>query len=359
MRKVYFALVLSLSAPIAFAHHSFVADYDNSAPGTVVGVVSNYLDINPHPRFWIAVEQADGSVVTWEAQGQRAGVPISNGDRIQVTGYLHRRQANSIYVTAMELADAGIIENPTLNPGEVRSSEAPVENFVSYAEQFADYGNPVYPVDITGDWNQRYRGAISINDLMPQPIPFTESGLAAYQSNQYYGADVGLRCLNTGLARLLSGPSVMKIYAAGPQYFFHYSLGQQAFRIINMNGDEAPEDLPLSDFGYSNGYWDGNVLVIETTHLKPMWLDVTGIASSGAETTVIERYRLIENGLALERHMTFYDPYYSEPLSRIRYSGRAAATPLTDGKGCDPDPFYFDLWNEGTLDQWFDRQFGS
>lgn len=352
-------LALASVASTVLAHHSFVADYDNAKPGTVTGVISNYLDINPHPRFWIDVTQPDGTLVTWEAQGQRAGAEIAIGDLIEVSGYLHRRQENSIYVTEMQLSDGVTLENPTLDPGDIRSSDAPVENYVSYAEEFAAYGNTEHPVDITGDWSQRYRGMISINDLSPQPIPFTAAGREAFQKNQAYGSDPGLRCMNTGLARLLSGPSVMKIYEVGPLYIFHYSQGQQAFRLIYMDGRQAPENHALSNFGFSTGHWDGDTLVIETTHLKPMWLDVTGLMSSGEQTRLVETYRIIEQGLALERKMTFHDPFYSEPLTRTRYSGRAAHAPLADSKGCDPDPFYFDLYNEDSLESWFEQQIGE
>lgn len=348
-------------ASIAEAHHSFVADFDNREIVELQGTVNRMVPINPHPRIWLDVMQSDGELITWELQGSRGATDdLQVGSVVSVRGYAHRRQDYSLYVDTVALNDNLVVDNNDLGAGQERDGVEIAQEIVSYAElAYPDRGTR-WPRDISGDWNQRFRGLISIDDLTPNPIPFTDEGFAVYQTNQEFGKDPGLRCLNTGLARLFSGPSVMKIYEVGPKYIFLYSLGDRAHRTIHMDGTPPPDDLALSDFGYSTGYWDeDDRLIVETTHLKPMWLDVTGIESSGSDTRVIETYELDENGETMKRTMSFYDPYFSEPLTRVRYASRAEPRPLSDGKGCDPDPFYRDLQVEGTLSDYFNAKFDA
>jgi hypothetical protein len=76
---------------------------------------------------------------------------------------------------------------------------------------------------------------------------------------------------------------------------------------------------PREFSGDSIGHWDGNTLVVETTRYKePIWLDPVGTPAS-EDAVITRRLRKIENGQALEMHITVDDPkYYTMPWSYER-----------------------------------------
>jgi hypothetical protein len=76
---------------------------------------------------------------------------------------------------------------------------------------------------------------------------------------------------------------------------------------------------------------------------------------SGDGTRIVERYRVSDDGLSIDRTMTIYDPYYSEPLVRQRYSARSDGLEVAEQAPCDPDSYYRDLDASGRLQEHFNR----
>ena len=52
---------LCLAAPPTLAHHSFAAEFDYDATGTIEGEVVEVLFVNPHVRYFVAVIDAEGT----------------------------------------------------------------------------------------------------------------------------------------------------------------------------------------------------------------------------------------------------------------------------------------------------------
>ena len=93
--------------------------------------------------------------------------------------------------------------------------------------------------------------------------------------------------------------------------------------------------------------------MIETTHLAPGWLDGSGYQMSGdADTRILERWTVAEDGLTIDRTMTIHDKLYTEPLVRTRGSQRADSTnELIESPPCDPNSHYRDLFERGLLEE--------
>jgi hypothetical protein len=70
-----------------FAHHSFNAEYDDTKPVTVTGVVTKVEWQNPHIWFFLDAKGADGTVTHWAFSGGAPGQLMRRGitkDVIQV-----------------------------------------------------------------------------------------------------------------------------------------------------------------------------------------------------------------------------------------------------------------------------------
>jgi glyoxylase-like metal-dependent hydrolase (beta-lactamase superfamily II) len=95
----------------------------------------------------------------------------------------------------------------------------------------------------------------------------------------------------------------------------HYISTYEQTRTIWMDGRPHPSAYaPHTFMGFSTGRWEGNHLVVTTTHLKQGWLRRNGVPESD-QTTMVERF--IRHDKYLTHVAIISDPVYlSEPLVR-------------------------------------------
>jgi hypothetical protein len=148
------------------------------------------------------------------------------------------------------------------------------------------------------------------------------------------------------LPYILSGPTRLRISAqrdgnterivAFNQYIGLW--GQD--RTIWVDGRPHPPAVaPHSWMGFSTGVWEGNTLVVRTTHIKQGWVRRNGVPESDLVTTT---ERFTRHGDILAYVIYIKDPIYlTEPLVRsrnfVRMSGLGegnwiAATPCEPGE---------------------------
>src|SRR5262249_55680292 len=94
----------------------------------------------------------------------------------------------------------------------------------------------------------------------------------------------------------------------------YISTYEQA-RTIWMDGRAHPSDYaPHTFMGFSTGVWEGNILTVNTTHLKQGWLRRNGVPESD-QTTLVEHF--IRHEKILTHVAIISDPVYlAEPLIR-------------------------------------------
>ena len=76
--KTCWLWIAALAVP-AFGHHSFNAEYDESKPVSVTGVVTKVEWQNPHIWFYVDETKADGSVTHWAFSGGAPGQLMRRG----------------------------------------------------------------------------------------------------------------------------------------------------------------------------------------------------------------------------------------------------------------------------------------
>jgi glyoxylase-like metal-dependent hydrolase (beta-lactamase superfamily II) len=105
--------------------------------------------------------------------------------------------------------------------------------------------------------------------------------------------------------------------------FKHYISTYEQTRTIWMDGRPHPSEYaPHTFMGFSTGRWEGNALVVTTTHLKQGWLRRNGVPESD-RATMTERF--IRHDKYLTHLAIITDPVYlTEPM--VRTSDFAIAT---------------------------------
>jgi len=116
------ALLAQPGAPLA--HHSFAAEFDYERVGDIEGTVIEVLFVNPHARYFIAVEDGEGNEVIWDAQTRSPNALIRSGwsrdtirlgDRVTLHGNLGIGDTRKIWILEARFA-SGRIVRPTEEP---------------------------------------------------------------------------------------------------------------------------------------------------------------------------------------------------------------------------------------------------
>ena len=140
-------------------------------------------------------------------------------------------------------------------------------------------------------------------------------GLAASDSAQETMAefdrsvdDPSMRCIAPGLIRTAESRAPIELVEKDHQVLILYE-SFNVLRRVHMDGRRVPEWMPFSPVGYSVGAWQGDELVVETTHLTPHLLNDDGFPFSGdPDARIVERYR--SSGDRLELEFTVEDPVH-------------------------------------------------
>lgn len=343
-----------------YAHHSFAAEFDANKKGDITGVITHIWFSNPHVRYRLEVTNKDGSKDQWvlqlgsvtslRHQGWNANT-LKIGEHITASGNFGRDGAKKLWTRSVKTADGKVL-------GVFGSKKGPDPNTID-ADPNAHYGygivNQNNPIDITGAWRNNYHWHVTVNDLAPKPTPFTAKGKQLFAGTKHFD-DYALRCLALGLPRVFGSPYNMEIVDAGSHYVMLF-VEHNTIRRVWMDGRKAPPNYPATSMGFSVGHWEGNTLVIETTHLLPGWLDGSGLPMSGKDTRIVERWKVGDDHLSIDRTMTVYDPvYYAQPLVRHRGSARGNSVEIIEQGSCDPDSYYQDLLDAGQLKQHFSKE---
>ena len=177
---------------------------------------------------------------------------------------------------------------------------------------FLHPGAPVHAqADLEGIWvvnRGRTRGPPGEDE-----IRYTPAGRAEWER---FGADVdpSFRCIMPGIPRGFTDPYPIEIIQQDHQIVILHEYYHQVRRIF-MDGRQAPAYWPNTLGGYSTGHWEGETLVVRTTHMSPdNLMDIHGRPFSGAaDTYVIERFT--RDGELLSRIAEVHDPtYYEAPF---------------------------------------------
>jgi hypothetical protein len=185
-------------------------------------------------------------------------------------------------------------------------------------------------IDITGEWAPLvHEDPLERRGSAPLPADFTGLPLSEGARQWALSWDASRlsvlqhQCQAHALPYMLSAPTLLRIVAErdlNSQRVLAYAQylaegGQQ--RRIWVDGRAGPPDVaPHSWMGFSSGVWEGNTLVVRTTHIKQGWIRRNGVPHSDRVTTT---ERFTRHGDMLTYVIYIQDPVYlSEPIVSSR-----------------------------------------
>jgi len=117
---------LFLAVSVAFAHHSFAAEFDFAKQVTLKGTITKVEWTNPHTYFYIDAKGENGKVENWAVEGGAPNVlyrqgwkpdTLKVGDQVTVVGSRAKNGSNLANATSFVLADGRCVFAGTSGPG--------------------------------------------------------------------------------------------------------------------------------------------------------------------------------------------------------------------------------------------------
>ena len=309
--KFVVAVVAAWIALPAAGHHSakiFDAETVLALPGTVI----QFNWANPHTYIHIETQNDTGELVEWEIETDPVPIlarsgwtreSIQPGDRVLIRARPDsNRQRNHALLVSIEKEDGSVLSSRSYflrNPDDQQS--------LAHASDFSglwELRNEDYDRYYAG-W-----GAITLTEK-------GEVGSAEYNVRMDSPA---AQCIAAPLPSILVAPYLNEIQISEDVIVIRNERFN-AERIIYLDGRGHPESGERSNQGHSIGWWEGEVLVIDTTHFSDHRAPISGQQGnegvpSGAFKHVVERYTLSEDGTRILIDFTLEDPeYLAEPFS--------------------------------------------
>ena len=289
--RLILALGVGLAAMPVWAHHELAAEFDDQRPVTLKGTVTKFEWNNPHVYFFVDVQDARGSIANWAlelaspSELKNSGwsrESLQVGDLVTVEGNLARdgtklAQAKTVIVPSGKRLSAPTSEVLPAAPRPAGASKP--------APRWPD-GHPrlgAAPGE-TGYWANPSAGSLvettagengmNANGLLANlgdagkvaPFQSWAKGLYEYRQRTLLKDDPMVSCLPPGGPRMFQVPHGVKVLEQPDRQriFIMSGGGNHNWRLIYLDGRPLPtsEDVSPTYFGYSDGKWEGDTLVV-------------------------------------------------------------------------------------------------
>lgn len=326
MRFVLAVVLLSISA-VSLAHHGYGGRYDQTRVAELEGEVVRKLWQNPHIR--LSIKDANGDV--WALEGGTASNLISAGfttdlvnigDHIRVAGFpsmVGRKEMivrNILLPSGSEMVmdpsrigprwqttDLILGQNPPrVTVGDASAPELGIfRTWITVTRDPASKG--IFPEAANADLVWRY-------PLTPEAYAMVESFDAATDNplKEY--------CIGKGMPMIMDQPFATVFTDHGHRIVLQLEEFD-AVRTIHMTEIAPPTES--SKFGFSTGYWDGETLVVETSHISWPFFSQIGVPQT-EQSTMVERFTPVDQGARLNYQLIAKDPeVFTEPVVLSKY----------------------------------------
>jgi len=315
---------ISVWPATGYTHHSFAASFDVDADVELEGEVLAVRWRNPHIEFDILTVDEAGEEQIWMIESlapsglRRRDIVdpfVSVGDRVRVAGNPGRRQARNLYVSNLLTASGEELILRGANEAEPRFTDRRREETgATYATE-GDGSRP--ELGLFRVWSTPSVSPFPFPEDVNPALAFTDFPLTAAAREILSDFDAIddnpiNNCALKGMPTIMEQPYPMQFIERDGNIVMHMEE-YDTMRVFHMNASGV-EPVP-GILGHSVGRWEGNTLIVETTHLTWGWFDTVGIPLS-EDASILERFTLAENGSRLDWTMRVTDPAtFTEPVA--------------------------------------------
>ena len=292
-RSKLVAALFLITLPVA-AHHSR-AIYDQERIVAIEGVVTQYEWTNPHVYLYVEAQNDSGNAVLWELESQVTTImrrrgwsrdTFAPGDRITVRANPARDSSRNIALVA-SVEKAGVTFSGLA--ADLDGSESSSDR--------ADNLSGIWEVPVTP--LIRY-----FSD--PSSWPLTTKGAEAVESYDDRTMNPQIQCIARTAPWLMIFTGVHKI-EVGDNLLSIRTEYDTVERTVHM--DLASHDgAAVTHQGHSIGWWEDEVLVIDTTHFADLRSGSARGVQSGPQKHLVERFELNPDHTSLTYRFELEDP---------------------------------------------------
>ena len=308
---------------VALGHHAANTYFDVTTIIEVRGVIIDVKWQNPHIGFTLKTGKADGEERVWSVESnsvstlRQLGVTpdlLRIGDVVTVAGWPPRQAGNRmagnhvLLPGGQELVLRGSGEKYFSEGSDQRYTVADID--ARESADAADLGLFRVWSTIAGDPNQ--------DRFWEQGYPLTEAAIAGQAAWDPVADNPAIRCEPKGMPSIMDPPYPMELTDQGDVIV----IRQEEFdtvRTVYMNPGDVQSDPEPSLLGNSVGHWEGDTLVVSTSHISWPIFDTRGVPQS-FQARYEERFTVSENGKRLNYTIDITDPVnFTEPIRLDRF----------------------------------------
>jgi len=329
------AALLIITLPLA-AHHGNFAIYDVGRDFTLQGVVTKFEWANPHVYIQLETENDAEEGVVWIIEASSANTltrlgwsprSLAPGDQVIVAAHPPRNPDRQ-----RALADSVLKEDGTFL--SIRSESRDDVGVLAEVELVVvDPSTPIVANDLSGRWLTRWDPDVGSQTLRPQTSwVLTDKGIAGVEGyddsdNPYkdcIGQPVPFQMIWVYLTSIEIGEEVTLIRRES-----------SADRTVYMNAN-SHDGVPYTNLGHSIGWWEDDVLVVDTAHFADHRTGNGWKLPSGQEKHLVERFELSPDRTSLNYTFRLEDPeYLAESVTGTLELIYRPDLPMVD-EPCDP-----------------------
>ena len=317
------AAAASLAAVPSLAHHSAVGRYDAASILEVEGEIAEVRWRSPHMMVTLEAVNDGGERAVWSIEGAaplnlaRTGITADLfrvGDRVRVAGWPPVRDRREMFMQNVLLPSGE--EFVMWVTAEPRWSAESRGDFAHWRRTEGDPSRPELGLFRVWSSSLALPMLFDLGSRNVDGFPLTEAARAAVRA--YANAETNLAtqgCIPKGMPLIMEQPYPMEFVRDGDDIVLRMEE-YDVVRTIHMGEEAVPPDWPRSPFGYSVGRWEGESLVVTTTHLDWPWFNQQGIPQS-EDAVLVERFTPSGDGSRLDYELTSTDPAtFAEPVTR-------------------------------------------
>ena len=324
IHTAFFVSIILFSSS-ALAHHGPIGNPDLYLSENLMELEGEIAEVfwrNPHPRLRLRVASEDGQAEIWELEldgspisyarrGVTAGDFAQVGDRVRVAGVEALFAPRALGVMHYLRPDGSELvfrdREPRWSAVRYAPPERPLDpEKVSLARQSAQ--------SIFRVWGGR-----STDGTAPHPPLSSYEGYLTERGRELAAGwlrardDPELRC-QQGMPTTMFDPVPMEIVDRGDRILIRIQEYDVEREIYMSDGAQISDPVP-SPLGTSRGHWEGDTLVVVTTHIDWPQFDPYGTPQSD-QTRYVERFRYAEDDEALRYTLTATDPImFTQPIT--------------------------------------------